>query len=86
MTDRDRSPLGLFTRNRHLLILAVVMILVAGVSALLSLPRIEDPRITTRNATILTPFPGASAARVEALVSKKIEAAVLQILTSWSGS
>jgi multidrug efflux pump subunit AcrB len=73
MTDRNHRLLGLFTRNGHLLILTILMILVAGVSALLSLPRIEDPRITTRNAAILTPFPGASAARVEALVSKKIE-------------
>ncbi|MCB1772156.1 MAG: efflux RND transporter permease subunit, partial [Gammaproteobacteria bacterium] len=65
--------LGAFTRNRHLLILTIALLLVAGISALTSLPRIEDPRITTRNATIITAFPGASASRVEALVSKKIE-------------
>ncbi|MEJ2610164.1 MAG: efflux RND transporter permease subunit [Candidatus Thiodiazotropha sp.] len=65
--------LGLFTHNKHLLALTIMMILVAGSSALVSLPRIEDPRITTRNAVILTPFPGASATRVEAQVSKKIE-------------
>ncbi|MEJ2693643.1 MAG: efflux RND transporter permease subunit [Candidatus Thiodiazotropha sp.] len=73
MSERMDSPLGLFTRNVHLLILTILMILVAGISALMSLPRIEDPRITTRNAFVVTPFPGASAARVEALVSKKIE-------------
>jgi multidrug efflux pump subunit AcrB len=73
MTNRYNETLGLFTRNRHLLILTIVMILVAGTSALISLPRIEDPRITTRNAIIVTSFPGASAARVEALVTKKIE-------------
>ncbi|MGD9169555.1 MAG: efflux RND transporter permease subunit, partial [Candidatus Thiodiazotropha sp.] len=73
MSDQQASPLGLFTSNRHLLILTIVMILVAGTSALISLPRIEDPRITTRNAIIVTPFPGASAARIEALVTKKIE-------------
>ena len=64
MTDDSRSMPGLFTRNRHLLVLTVVMILVAGASALVSLPRIEDPRITTRNATIVTPFPGAEARRL----------------------
>ncbi|MDJ0739184.1 MAG: efflux RND transporter permease subunit [Gammaproteobacteria bacterium] len=76
MTERDANddtPTTLFTRNPHLLILTIVMILVAGASALLTLPRIEDPRITTRNATIITPYPGATAERVEALVSKKIE-------------
>lgn len=45
----------------------------AGYSAWRSLPRQEDPIITNRGASILTVFPGASADRVEALVSKKIE-------------
>ncbi len=73
MNTQSASMLGIFTRNRHLLILSIIIIVVAGTSALISLPRIEDPRITTRNATIITQFPGASADRVEALVSKKIE-------------
>jgi multidrug efflux pump subunit AcrB len=73
MQQPTHDRLGVFTRNRHLLILSIVLLLVAGLTALTSLPRIEDPRIATRNATIITPFPGASASRVEALVSKKIE-------------
>jgi multidrug efflux pump subunit AcrB len=73
MSEQRPALLGAFARNPHLLSLTVIMLVVAGVSALLSLPRIEDPRITTRNATITTPFPGASASRVEALVSKQIE-------------
>ena len=59
--------------NRYLLVLLVVITLVAGISALSNLPRLEDPRIAQRNATIVTLFPGASAQRVEALVSKPIE-------------
>ncbi len=62
-----------FFRNAHLLVLAILVIVLAGVSALNNLPRIEDPRITTRNALIITPFPGASAERVEALVTKQLE-------------
>ena len=73
MSTEKPSLLGLFTRNWHLLVLTIVIILVAGASSLNSLPRIEDPRITTRAASIFTQFPGASAERVEALVSKKIE-------------
>ncbi|MEM6279989.1 MAG: efflux RND transporter permease subunit, partial [Verrucomicrobiota bacterium] len=65
--------IGLFFDNRYLLTLATVITLVAGYSALNSLPRQEDPIITNRGATILTVFPGASADRVEALVSEKIE-------------
>ena len=62
-----------FYRNAHLLVLTVLVIVLAGVSALNNLPRIEDPRITTRNALIITNFPGASAERVEALVTKPLE-------------
>ncbi len=73
MIEHRDNLLGLFTANRHLLILSIALVLVAGLSALNALPRVEDPRITTRHASIITPFPGASASRVEALVSKKIE-------------
>ena len=63
----------LFFRNIHLLILAILIILVAGLSALQNLPRIEDPRITNRNPTIVTALPGASALRVEARITEKLE-------------
>ncbi len=64
---------NLFFRNRHLLALTIAVLLVAGLSAFNNLPRIEDPRITNRNPTVLTLLPGASAARMEALVTKKLE-------------
>jgi multidrug efflux pump subunit AcrB len=63
----------LFFRRGHLLLLSLVVILVAGYSALTNLPRLEDPRIDARNALILTPYPGASAERVEALVTDVLE-------------
>ena len=66
-------PHTLLFRNRYLLWLCIVILLVAGTSALINLPRLEDPRITNRNPTVLTFFPGASAERVESLVSKVIE-------------
>jgi len=72
-TPRDSRLAALFFDNRHLLALVVVVTLVAGFSALQNLPRLEDPVITNRNPIILTPFPGASADRVEALVTEKIE-------------
>ncbi|MEM8816034.1 MAG: efflux RND transporter permease subunit [Pseudomonadota bacterium] len=70
---KESSWRDLFFRNAHLLVLAVLVIALAGASALNNLPRIEDPRITTRNALIITTLPGASAERVEALVTKKLE-------------
>ncbi|MEM7698109.1 MAG: efflux RND transporter permease subunit [Verrucomicrobiota bacterium] len=64
---------AVFFNNRYLLILTMVVTLVAGLSALNGLPRQEDPVITNRNPILITPFPGASADRVEALVTEKIE-------------
>lgn len=69
----------LFFRNGHLLVLAILVIVLAGASALNNLPRIEDPRITTRNALVITEFPGASAERVEALVTRKLEVELREV-------
>ncbi len=74
--QEDKKPYPwytLFYRRGHLLVLSLLVILVAGLSALNTLPRLEDPRIDTRNVLVITPYPGASAERVEALVSDVIE-------------
>lgn len=63
----------MFFRRGHLLALSIIIILVAGLSAVQNLPRLEDPRIDLRNILVLTAFPGASAERVEALVSDVLE-------------
>ncbi len=63
----------LFFRNPRLVMLALLVVVSAGVSALVSIGRQEDPTITNIFATITTVFPGADPARVEALVTAKIE-------------
>jgi len=68
-----------FFRRGHLLALSILILLAAGLSALTSLPRLEDPRIDTRNVIVLTPYPGASPSRVEALVSDVIEDELRQL-------
>ncbi|MDJ0701352.1 MAG: efflux RND transporter permease subunit, partial [Woeseiaceae bacterium] len=62
-----------FFQNRYLLVLGLTIIFLAGYSALSNMPRIEDPRITNRYPQIVTILPGASAERVEALVTDPIE-------------
>lgn len=69
----------LFYRNPLLLYLSIVVILVAGISAALHIPRIEDPRVDTRDAFIVTYLPGASAERVESLVTEKLETELEEI-------
>ena len=65
--------LDAFVSNGRLQALSIALLLVAGMAALSTLPRTEDPRVINRSAVILTPFPGASAERVEALVSDPLE-------------
>jgi len=62
-----------FTENNRLMALLIILLIVAGLGSLATLPRTEDPRITNRIASVLTVLPGASAERVEALVTEKIE-------------
>ena len=65
--------LTVFYRNPRLLALSIGMIAVAGLSAFVILPRMEDPLLTPRAAMITTFLPGADSQRVESLVTEKIE-------------
>ncbi|MEO1200305.1 MAG: efflux RND transporter permease subunit [Pseudomonadota bacterium] len=83
-TVTDAGPIGiglktLFFRERRLAALAILIILSAGMSAFLTIGRQEDPTITNLFASIVTPYPGADPARVEALVTDKIETELKQI-------
>lgn len=74
-----RDLATLFFRNRHLLWLTIAVVLVGGLSASLTLPRLEDPRIVNRGPLILTTAPGASSERVESLVTEVLEEALEEI-------
>ncbi len=71
--------MSVFFRNPRLLATTVGLVLVAGSSALATIVRQEDPTITNGVAVIVAPFPGASAERVEALVTEKIEAELREL-------
>lgn len=68
-----------FYRDRRLIVLTLLLAVASGISSLWVLPRMEDPLLTQRAAQIITPFPGADASRVEALVTEKIEQQMLDI-------
>lgn len=69
----------LFYRNPRLWALAVGFILVAGLAALQTLGRQEDPSMTERFAGVDTFLPGATAERVEALITEKLETRLREI-------
>jgi len=70
---------NLFFRNTRLTILVVGLVLVAGAVSLQSLARQEDPTLTRRFGTVTTFFPGASALRVESLVTEKLESRLQEL-------
>lgn len=71
----------LFFRQPRLLALALLVLIAAGASALATIGRQEDPSITNLSASITTIYPGADPARVESLVTRKIETELSEIAT-----
>ncbi|MEM6714396.1 MAG: efflux RND transporter permease subunit, partial [Cyanobacteria bacterium P01_C01_bin.147] len=68
-----------FFTNLRLLALTIILLLGWGLSSYQSLPRQEDPQLVSRVAVVTTAFPGASAERVEALVSTVLEEELSEI-------
>ena len=60
-------------REPRTVALALLVLIAAGLSSLLSIGRQEDPTITNLFATVTTVYPGADPARVEALVTAELE-------------
>ncbi|ADM09084.1 hypothetical protein PB2503_05047 [Parvularcula bermudensis HTCC2503] len=61
------------------LILVILVILVGGIASLLTMPQAEDPKVRDRIGTILTAYPGASALRLERLITEPLEQRLLEV-------
>lgn len=68
-----------FLTNPRAFALIIALIIVSGLAALSALPRDEDPHIANRHALVMTEFPGASAIRVEALITEVLETRLREI-------
>ncbi len=73
------SITALAIEKNRITIVILACILFAGVSAYFKLGRAEDPGFIIRTAVVLTYFPGASPARVEQLVTDKLEKAIQEM-------
>ncbi len=71
----------LFYKRPRLLGLTILMIAAAGLASYSLLPRSEDPRQENRYSFIITSWTGASAERVEALVTRPVEQELLGLET-----
>jgi len=65
--------------NSMLIVLLVLFAVVAGPSSFITHPSREDPEITIRTALVTALFPGMAPARVEELISQKIEEKVREM-------
>ncbi len=75
-----QGPLSALTwREPRIVALALLVVVAAGLSALLTIGRQEDPTITNLFATVTTPYPGADPARVESLVTVELEEVLREI-------
>jgi multidrug efflux pump subunit AcrB len=68
-----RNTARYFTENRQVAWVALVATLAWGLYAYLGMPKRKDPHIQVRQAVASCLWPGASAERVEQLVTRKIE-------------
>ncbi|MEL6857608.1 MAG: efflux RND transporter permease subunit [Pseudomonadota bacterium] len=69
----------LFYRLPRLTILALIVILISGFFAILTLARQEDPTLVERYGYVLTTLPGADAERIEATITEPIERRLLEL-------
>ena len=65
--------------NKTVTLVLTAVLLVGGLQAYQSMSRLEDPEFTIKDALVITPYPGASAAEVEEEVTDEIEMAVQKL-------
>lgn len=66
------------TRPRVTLSIAVLLAM-SGVAAWFTMPRLEDPELSDRWATVISPYPGADPATIERTVVEALEAELAQV-------
>ena len=71
--DNTHNTARFFTEQRHIAWVLLVATVLWGVYGYTKMPKRKDPEIPVRIAVALTPWPGASAEKVEDLVTRKIE-------------
>ncbi|NCC53097.1 MAG: efflux RND transporter permease subunit [Spartobacteria bacterium] len=70
---------GWCIKNNRTALVAFLLIVLAGINAFNTIPRLEDPEFTIRVASVITQFPGASPQKIEELITDKIEQKIQEI-------
>jgi multidrug efflux pump subunit AcrB len=74
MIAKTRNTARFFTEQRHISWVLLVGVVLWGVYGYMKMPKRKDPEVPVRIAVALAPWPGASAEKIEDLVSRKLEA------------
>ena len=74
--ERTHNTARFFTETRHVSWVLLVGTVLWGIYGYFRMPQRKDPDIPSRQALALCPWPGASAEKIEELVTRKIEAKV----------
>jgi multidrug efflux pump subunit AcrB len=74
--NKTRNTSRYFVETRQISWVLLIATCLWGVFGYLSMPQRKDPEVQVRTAVALTPWRGASAEKVEQLITKKIETAM----------
>src|SRR5215510_9996021 len=73
LIDSTHNTARFFTETRHVAWVLLVGTMLWGVYGYSKMPQRKDPEIPIRQALALCPWPGASAEKIEQLVTRRIE-------------
>ncbi len=65
--------------NYQFTILVFILLVIAGTSSFLSMPRTEDPLVTVPGASVVIIYPGATPFDMEELIAQPIEDAINEL-------
>jgi multidrug efflux pump subunit AcrB len=71
--ERTHNAARYFVENRQVSWVLLVMVMAWGVWGFTQMPKRKDPLVPARAAVAICPWPGVNAAKVEELVTRKIE-------------
>ncbi len=67
-----------FTEHRQISWVLLAVVVLWGVYGYLAMPKRKDPEIPVRVATVITPWPGTDAGKIEQLVTRNVESTVAE--------
>ena len=70
---KTRNTARFFTENRHVAWVVLVATVLWGILSYVAMPKRKDPEIPVRVAAAIVGWPGASAEKIEQLVTRKVE-------------